>query len=94
MTDAMLNRILGEAGAKPGKDDERELGEGSRLTLYVAHDGASLTVTRVAAVKIEGQVVVARNDKGERYFLQLEDIFAAGVDASPAQQSGRKAGFL
>ena len=94
MTEAMLNRILAEAGAKAGKDEVRELSEGSRLTLYVAHAGASLTIGRVSSLKIDGDVIVAKNDKGERFFLQLGDVFAAGVDATAAQSSARKAGFF
>ena len=90
----MLTRILTEAGAKAGKDEVRELSEGSRLTLYVAHDGASLTISRVSSLKVDGELVVAKNDKGERFFVQLADVFAAGVDATAAQSSARKAGFF
>ena len=95
MTEAMLNRILTEAGAKASKDDERELAEGSRLTLYVAHDGASLSVGRIAAVRVDGHIVIAKNDKGERYFFALDDVYAASVDAGATPSGGsRKAGFL
>ncbi len=94
MTEAMLNRILTEAGAKAAKDDERELAEGSRLTLYVAHDGASLSVGRIAAVRNDGHLLIARNDRGERYFFALDDVYAASVDAGATPAGSRKAGFL
>ncbi len=101
MTDAMLERILGEAHAtapskEAGKEGERALGEGRRLTLHVAHDGAAMTVARIEAIRVApGGLLVATNDKGERYFVALDDVFAVAVEAgTKAGSAGRKAGFL
>ncbi len=95
MTEAMLKRILEEAQAKKGEGGEQELGEGRRLTVYVAHAGVPLTVSKVVGLRVlEGATVQVRNDKGERTFLALEDIFAAGVEGSGPSANARKAGFV
>jgi hypothetical protein len=95
MTEAMLKRILDEAQAKKGEGGEQELGEGRRLTVYAAHAGVPLTVSKVVAVRaLDGGTVQLRNDKGERTFLALEDMFAAGVEGAGASSLTRKAGFV
>lgn len=94
MNEANLNRILRLADAKEGKEGERELTEGRRLTLYAAHAGVSLTVARVEGLKVDAGEIVARNDKGERYFLSLESVFAVSVEANGQGAAGRKAGFM
>jgi hypothetical protein len=101
MTEAMLERILGEANASaPAKgkdaDEERTLGDGRKLTLHLAHDGAAMSVARIEAVRIApGGVLVARNDKGERFFVALDDVYAIALDAGTSTGSAtRKAGFL
>jgi hypothetical protein len=93
MTGPMLLSILDELRAKI-VEGEHVLGEGRRITLYAAHDGVQLTVAKVEAVRVAGGLVRARNDKGELYLLELEDLFAASVDAGEKSSSGRKAGFL
>jgi len=93
MTGAMLKAVLDEASAKEGKDGERELAE-RRMTLYVAHDGATLTIGRIEGLRQDGDILRARNDKGERYFVALEDVFAASLDAAQSGASARKAGCL
>lgn len=94
MTEAMLTKILSEAGARK-EEGEYKLGDGRKLTLYAGHAGVSLTAARIEGVRLlEDGTVVAKNDKGERYFLALEDLFAVGTDGSGATASSRKAGFL
>ncbi len=95
MTEAMLKRILDEAQAKKGAGGEQELGEGRRITLYAAHAGVPLTVSKVVALRVTEGTMHARNDKGERFFLALEDVFAAGVEGGTAAAAlSRKAGFV
>ena len=95
MTDAMLHAILTEAQAKAGKEGEHALPEGRRLTLYAAHDGVGLTVTKVVSVRVEAGIVRASNDKGEGFVLSIEDVFAAAIEAGGSGgSSGRKAGFV
>jgi hypothetical protein len=87
-----LALILDNQAAKPDKEGWSVLTEGRTLTLYVSHDGASLTVSRVEAVMVKGGLLRARTAKGELYFLALEDVFCAAAETPPAQ--GRRAGFV
>lgn len=90
----MLLRVLKEIEAKK-EEGEHQLGDGRRLTLYAGHDGASLTVTRVEGLRLlEDGTVVARNDKGDRFFVALADVFAVAAEGSGTTASSRKAGFL
>ena len=91
MTEEHFNALLAAAEAKK---EERgfSLPDGRSLTLYVASGGASLTVARVQAAKVERGLVYAQTIKGERYVVALEDCFAGSIDAPPT--GGRKAGFL
>lgn len=94
MTEAMLNRVLTEAEAQ--KDGgEFKLGDGRRLTLYAGHAGVSLTITRIEGLKlVDDGTVVARNDKGDRFFVALPDLFAVAAEGSTTAAASRKAGFL
>jgi hypothetical protein len=95
MTEAMLKRILEEAQAKKGEGGEQELGEGRKLTVYAAHAGVPLTVSKVVGVRmLDGATVQVRNDKGERTFIALDDMFAAGVEGAGPSSMSRKAGFV
>ena len=94
MTEAMLLKILDEAKARADKSGQRALGDGRKLTIYLAQGGASLTVARVESLSVAGDLVVAQNDKGERYYLPLEAIFAVAAEAAPTTATARKAGFL
>lgn len=90
----MLTKILGEVEAKK-EGGEFRLGDGRRLTLYAGHAGVSLTVTRVEALKLlEDGTVAARNDKGDRFFVTLADLFGVAVEGSSTTASARKAGFV
>jgi hypothetical protein len=93
MTEEHLSALLAAAEAK--KDDKGFLraGEGRTLTLYVASSAASLTVSKVEALRAERDLLHARTTKGEVYVLALVDVYAGAVDASPAT-GGRKAGFV
>jgi hypothetical protein len=94
MTDEMLHAVLETAGAKPDKDGWSMLPDGRLMTLYAAHSGVSLTISKVEAVKVSQRIAWARSSKGETYVLGLDDLFAAALDRGLEQQAGRKAGFL
>ena len=95
MTEAMYTTVLQKAEAKKGKDGSAELPEGRTLSLYVSHDGATMTVSRIVSVKLEqGGIVDARDTKGECYVLALDDVFAASITGGSKDSPGRKAGFL
>jgi hypothetical protein len=94
MTGEHLDAILKVAGAKTEKDGWQTLPEGNAMTLHVAHDGASMTVTRIDAVKQDGELVYARNPRRELSVVVRSDIFAVALDGeSSAGKVVRRAGF-
>jgi hypothetical protein len=94
MTDEMLHAVLETAGAKLDKEGWSTLPEGRLMTLYAAHGGVSLTISKVEAVKVSQRVAWARSSKGETYLIHVDDLFAAAMDRGHEPQAGRKAGFL
>ncbi len=92
MTEDHLSALLEAADAK--KDDEgwHAAPEGRHMTLYVACNGSSLTVSRIEALKHSGALLEARTVRGERFLLAFEDVFACAVEGS--KNAGRKAGFV
>ena len=94
MTGEHLDAILKVAGAKTEKDGWQTLPEGNAMTLHVAHDGASMTVTRIDAVKQDGELVYARNPRRELSVVVRSDIFAVALEGeSNAGKVVRRAGF-
>ncbi len=94
MTDEMLHAVLETAGAKLDKDGWSVLPEGRLMTLYAAHGGVALTLTKIEAVKVSQRITWARSSKGELYVCNLDDLFAGAMDRGHEPQAGRKAGFL
>ena len=94
MTGEHLDAILKVAGAKGEKDGWHSLPEGSAMTLHVAHDGASMTVSRIDAVKQDGELVYARNPRRELFVLVRSDVFAVALEGeSNVGKVTRRAGF-
>jgi hypothetical protein len=94
MTGEHLEAILKVAGAKSEKDGWHSLPEGSAMTLHVAHDGASMTVSRIDAIKQDGELVYARNPRRELFVLVRTDVFAVALEGeSNAGKVTRRAGF-
>ena len=92
MTSEHLALLLTAAEAKKDEKGWSRAKEGHYLTLHVANHGASLTVGRVEAVKLEAGLLKARTVKGELYVLAVEDVFAGAVEE--AASASRKAGFV
>ncbi|MCA9593083.1 MAG: hypothetical protein KC776_07225 [Myxococcales bacterium] len=93
MTEDHLASLLSLAeAAKKDKEGFQALPDGRHMTLYAAFNGASLTVSRVSAIKRDGELVQARTVKGEVYLLAVADLFAGAVES--ATVSARKAGFV
>jgi hypothetical protein len=92
MTGEHLELVLKNAQAKPDKDGYLTVPEGTTLTLYAAHDGVGLTVSRVDAVKVEGELVQARTVRREQYALVKSDVFAVALEGAVGQPT-RRAGF-
>ena len=92
MTEEHLSVLLLAAEAKKDKKGWMVPASGRQMTLHAASNGASLTVSRIEAVRVEGGVVKARTVRGELYVLALDDVFAGAVEAPSS--SSRKAGFV
>ena len=95
MTPEHFDTILKNAQAKPGvsgdKDGFAALPDGTTLTLYVSHDGASLAVPKVEAVKADGELILARTQKRETFTVVRSDIFAVAMEGgggTPARRAG------
>jgi len=94
MTADHLETILKVAGARSEKDGWQTLPDGATLTLHIAHDGAGMTISRVDAIKQEGDLVFARNPKRELFALARVDLYAVALDGeSTAGKVVRRAGF-
>jgi hypothetical protein len=94
MTGEQLDAILKTLGAKSDKDGWQELADGNTLGIYVAHEGASITIGRVESLRRDGEVVYARNAKREMFAVVRSDIFALSLDGEgTAAKAGRRAGF-
>ena len=93
MTNEHLDLVLKSAESQKAKDGWHHLGSGRHVTLYVAQEGASLTVGRIESLRAKNGLVEARTARGEIYVLALESVFAASVDEAGDNRS-RKAGFV
>jgi hypothetical protein len=94
MTGDHLDSILKLAGAKAEKDGWVTLLDGSTMSLHVAHDGASMNVSRIEALRQDGELVYARNSKREIFVVMRSDVFAIALEAeSVAGKVVRRAGF-
>jgi S-adenosylmethionine hydrolase len=92
MTPEHFDAILKNAQAKGDKDGFMIMPDGGSLTLYVSHDGASLSVSRIEAVKQDGELVYARTQKRETFAFVRSDIFAVAAEGGGGQPA-RRAGF-
>jgi hypothetical protein len=94
MTEDMLRSVIDTSNAKLDDEGWLRLPEGQLFTLYTAHDGVSLTVGKIEALRISQGIVRARSSKGDAFFLAVTDMFAVSVDGGTQATPGRKAGFL
>jgi hypothetical protein len=92
MTQEQLDAILKELGAKPDKEGFVAMPEGSHLTLQIAHAGASLSVTRIEALRVESGLVYARTPRREIHAFARDDVFAVASDGGGGQAT-RRPGF-
>ena len=66
--------------------------DGSTLTLYLAHDGVSLTMNRVSSLRLDGEEIYARTAKSELFSFSRDDLFAVALEGEVGL-STRRAGF-
>jgi hypothetical protein len=94
MTGDHLEAILKVAGTKADKDGWASLPEGSTLTLHVAHDGAGMTISRIEALRQDGELLYARNPKRELFAVVRSDVYAIALEGeASAGKVVRRAGF-
>ncbi len=94
MTDAMYQRMLERAEAQTPKKGPAKLPDEKTITLYVATQGASITVSNVIELVLSDGIVEAKNRKGELFILALADVLAAAIHANDDRGAGRRAGFV
>lgn len=90
MTPEHLETVLKYTQAKEEKDGFRTLPEGTTLTLHVAHEGSSMAMSRVEAVRREGDLLWARSGKKAIYAVVATDVFAVLVEGlgTPVRRAG------
>lgn len=94
MTGNHLEAILKVAGAKTDREGWASLPEGNTMTLHVAHDGAAMTISRIEAVRQDGELVYARNPKRELFVVVRTDVFAVALEGEASTgKVVRRAGF-
>lgn len=93
MTGEHLDAILKTAHCTKDKEGWYTLSDGATMTLHLSHDGASLSVSRVEAVRSDGDLLYARTPKRELYAVVRADVYAIAFDSSAAGQPARRAGF-
>jgi hypothetical protein len=92
-----IERILRFALQKAGATEhegEHRLPDDKLLTLYAGHEGTSLTVQKVAKVRVEEGLIEATSAKGELFLVAIDDLFAVSVAGTAQSPSSRQAGFL
>ena len=92
MVGEQLQAIFKNAQAKAEKDGFTALPEGTTATLYAAHGGVALTVSRVEAIRVDDGLLTARTVKRETYMVDITDVFALAVDGA-TNGPVRRAGF-
>lgn len=93
MRKEVFESVLTKVGAKPGKDEQQDLPEGRTMTLHLGRQGATLSIPRVVAVKLEDGLVEARDTKEGLFLFELDDLFAAALTGDKGGADGRAAGF-
>jgi hypothetical protein len=91
MTREQIEVILKSGQAKAEKDGTYSVPEGSNVTFYVSHDGASLSFQKLESVKFDGELIFAKSAK-QTVAIVVSDVFAVALEGgvSPAR---RPAGF-
>lgn len=92
MTQDHLSLLLEAANATQDAQGWQRLPEQHHISLYVASGGGALTVSRVDALRSNGDFLEARTTRGELFVLALEQVFAGAVEGATSAQ--RKAGFV
>jgi hypothetical protein len=77
--------LLHELGASY-KDDTYTLRDDHRVTIVLAHDGGTLAVSKIRAVRVVGELIALHTEEG-RTFAEPGDIFALRVEEQDKAES-------
>jgi len=92
MSEELVRALLETAAAETDGDGFSLPSEGRSLNLHFAHDGVSLVIGRVVAVRLAPPFIVARSAQGEETVAALADLYAGSIEGKKGP--GRKAGFV
>jgi hypothetical protein len=92
MTPEHLSALLQVAAATTDSEGWQHPAEGRSITLHLAHDGASLTISRISGIRSDAKFIFAKSTQGEQYVVSVDDVFAGSVEGP--KDIGRKAGFV
>jgi len=94
MTREELDLVLKTLQLKADKDGTMTLPDDSSATMYVSHDGAGLSVSKIASIRIEGDMLVLKTQKKEVFVLSRNDVYAVAAEgAAGGNPARRPAGF-
>lgn len=91
MTNEHFQALLSVAGAKPDTEGWSKTEDERLVTLHASNQGVGLVINRIVATRLQGELVLARTDKGDQFVVALRDVFAASVEAPKTK--ARQAGF-
>ncbi len=91
MTTETLTQVLTRLGAR--KDGASYLMPDADVTLLVALEGETLSVSKVVRVDQDHGLIVASTTRGETYAFVAEAVLAVKVDRSQDAKRDRSAGF-
>ena len=91
MTNEHFQALLSIAGAKPDAEGWSTTEEVRLITLHASNQGVGLTINKIVATRLQGELVLARTDKGDQFVVSLRDVFAGAVEAP--KEKTRQAGF-
>ena len=91
MTTDMLTQVLTKMGAR--KDGTSYLMPDADVSLLVALEGETLSVSKVTRVDQEHALIIASTSRGESYAFVAEAVLAVKVDRSDGVRRDRSAGF-
>jgi hypothetical protein len=93
MTREELDEIFKGLQIKSQKEEFLPPADAS-FSLYAGQHGASLSVSKIEALRIVGAVLFARTSKKETFAIPLALVFAIAMDAAPGSAARKPAGFV
>lgn len=94
MTREEIDLVLKTLQLKADKDGIMTLPDDSSATMYVSHDGAGLSISKVASIRAEGEMLILRTQKKEVFVIARSDVYAVAAEgAAGGSPARRPAGF-